>query len=365
MTKKQLLRAVSFFLAVLCMFTFLSDIFENKSNRASTYKTRTYFDLEKDTLDVAFLGTSGIDRYWLAAKAYEEQGIASFAFSTDGYPAWLMLPMVKDFVRRHDTLKLVVLDMRAFIGTYEGIKAESYEARARMLTEALPFFSLVRFDTVNRAMKVISENVEGKKRIDLSYIFTFIRHHSRWSEENFDVYKELEYKTSPYMGAFIHKKLSIRPSPKPVTAVVTDERMPLDPLCLEALYEMLDYCKSQNLEVLFLNTPHEQNSRDSKRLNTLCDILDKEGCNYVYCHLDEKIYDLHKDFYNPDHVNYYGAEKFSSRFIKYLKANYDLPDRRDDARYHQWEGTYSNVKQAIAKLEALNKAKLEKEAAKS
>ncbi|MBE6786439.1 MAG: hypothetical protein E7538_09470 [Ruminococcaceae bacterium] len=363
MTKKQLFRAVVFALVLLCMFTFLSDVFQNGSNRASTYKTRAYFELEEDTLDVAFLGTSGIDRYWLASKAYEEQGIASFAFATDGYPAWLMLPMVKDFARRHDTLKLVVLDMRAFTATYTGADAERYEVRARTFAEALPFFSLTRLDTISKTLEVISENVEGEDRFDLSYLFTFIKYHSRWSEDDFDPYAETEYKVSPYMGAFIHKKLSIRPSPKKVTTVVTEKRQAIDPVCLEALYELLDYFETQDFEVLFLNTPHEQNARDTRRLNTLCDILDEEGYNYVYCDLDESIYDLQNDFYNPDHVNYYGSEKFSERFISYLKQNYDLPDRRGDERYSQWEGTYDNVKTAIAKLEAAKKAKEEQAAA--
>ena len=357
MTKKQFVRVVGFLLVLLCMFTFLSDVFENKNNVSSTYKTNAYFELEKDTLDVALIGTSGIDRYWLAPKAYEEQGIASFPFVTDGYPVWLMLPVIKDFVRRHDTLKLVVVDMRAFAASYSGVKYSRYETRTRTLIEALPLFSRVKLDTVNKTLQVVSKEFEDKSRFDLSYYFTFIKHHSRWSEDDFDIYEEIENKTSPYMGAFINKKLSIRSSAEPLVPYASDERQSLDPLCLETLYELFDYAKEQNLELLFLNTPHAQSERNTKRFNTLCDILDKEGYNYVYYDLDGKIYNFATDFYNAEHANYYGAEKFSATFIEYLKENYDLPDRRGDERYYQWEGTYDKVKSAIASYEAAKNKK--------
>lgn len=361
MTKKKLVRAVAFFLVMMCMFTFLSDVFENGSNRLNTYMARTYYSVKKDTIDVAFLGTSGIDRYWIAPKAYEECGMASYAFGINGYPAWLMLPMIKEFTRKHDTLKLLVLDMRAFTASYAGADLNRFDIRARTLIDALPFFSIARFEAINKTLEIISENVEGEDRFDLSFFLSFIKYHSRWSEDEFDFYEEIGYEVSPYMGSFVHSKLSIRPSPKPVTTTVTDERMPLDPICLETLYEILDYLKTQDYEVLFLNTPHDQHARDTKRLNTMCDILDKEGYNYVYCDLDGNIYDLQKDFYNSDHVNYYGAEKFSTRLIKYITEHYDLPDRRGDERYSQWEGTYDKVKAAIAKLEAIKLQKLEAE----
>lgn len=365
MIKKQAFRAVGFLLVMLTMFCFLSDVFENGSNRTNTYKARTYFELEKDTLDVAFLGTSGIDRYWLAPKAYEERGIASYAFGINGYPAWLMLPMIKEFVKSHDTLKLLVLDMRAFTASYSGAGVSRYDTRARTTIDALPFFSAARLGCINKTLEVISENVEGESRFDLSYFFTFINYHSRWSEDDFDVYAETEYKTSPYMGAFIHKSLSIRPTSEPVTTTVTDERMELDPICLDTLYEILDYLEKQDFEVLFLNTPHDQHARDTKRLNTLCDILTEKGYNYLYCDLDGKMYDLQKDFYNSDHVNYYGSEKFTAWLMEYFEGRYEFPDRRGDERYSQWEGTYDNVKKTIAKWEAEKAAKAAKAAEKA
>lgn len=351
MTKKHIVRAVGFLLAVLTMFCFLSDIFENSSNRKNTVPIRTYYSLKPDTLDLALLGTSGIDRYWLASKAFEEHGIASYAVANNAFPSWLLLTMAKELERKHDDLKLLVVDIRPFTVNHIDGNPVKFENRARSLTEALPFFSIARFEAINKALRLRSETFEDKNRFDLSFFFTFIKHHSRWSEEGFDPYAETEYVLSPYMGAYIHKSSAIRPLAEPLKTFISDERMPLDPICLEDLYELLDYFDKQDFEVLFINTPHGQNERETERTNTVCDILAERGYKYLNLEPDSKIYDLQKDFYNTGHVNYYGAEKFTAYLTAYLLESYDLPDRRGDARYSRWEGTYAAIKKSIAKWE--------------
>ena len=363
MTKKQLVRVVSFVLVLICCFCFLSDVFQNGSNRRNTTPIRTYYNLERDTLDVVLLGTSGIDRYWLASKAYEEQGLGSYALAFNHFPAWLVKTMAKDVIKKHKDLKLLVIDMRPFTASYVGAKSNRFENRIRIVTEALPFFSTARFEAIDRSLKVFSENVEDVNRFDLSYFFNFIKHHSRWTEDDFDVYNEVEYATSEYMGAFIHKSYSLRGMDAPVTTFETDERYPLDGVCLEYLYELFDYLDEQEYEVLFLNTPHAQSETEAMRMNSLCDILDKEGYNYIRYELDSNLFDLQKDFYNPEHMNYYGSEKFTAVFEKYLADHYEFADRRGDERYYQWEGTYNNIKKTITKWEAKLAAKLAANAA--
>ena len=44
-----------------------------------------------------------------------------------------------------------------------------------------------------------------------------------------------------------------------------------------------------------------------------------------------------RDFQDSSHLNYNGADKFTRYLGKYLKENYDLPDRRNDPKYYSWE----------------------------
>lgn len=364
MTKKQFLRVVAFSLVLVCMFVFLCDLFENGESRLASPKIRTYYDLEDNTLDMAMVGTSGIDRYWLAPKAYDERGLASYALASDGVPSWLLLPLIKDITRKNEDLKLLVIDMRPFVGSYSGQELTKFDIRARYTIDSLPFFSLARFESINRVLELTSENFEDASRFDISYLVNFIRYHSRWSEDGFSINDELDASTSEYMGAFIQKSLSLRPMAKPAVAEPTDRREALDPICMENLYELFDYLSQQDYEVLFLKTPHGHKEYKTARFNELCDILDKEGYNYLNCDLDPEIYDAKNDFYNADHVNYYGSEKFTEWFTDYIYENYELPDHRGDDRYYQWEGVYDKIKETISHWEDLLRKREELKKAK-
>jgi hypothetical protein len=43
------------------------------------------------------------------------------------------------------------------------------------------------------------------------------------------------------------------------------------------------------------------------------------------------------DFYNVDHVNALGAEKYTTFLEQYLSENYDLPDHRGEPDFETWD----------------------------
>ena len=48
------------------------------------------------------------------------------------------------------------------------------------------------------------------------------------------------------------------------------------------------------------------------------------------------------DYYdNRAHTNALGAEKVTAYFGRWLRENYDLPDRRNDAAYASWDAAYA------------------------
>ncbi len=351
MKNAKLFRSVAFVLAVLVLLYVMCDLFEY-NNDHSSQRIETYQHLEKDTVDVVFTGTSGMDRYWIAPKAFEENGITAYCLSTEAMPTWLLKSMLIE-AEKNQSPKLVIFDMRSFMLSYD--KGEINDVRSRRVIDVLDFFSMSRFNAINRTLKVLSKWDDDTSRFDPSFFLSFIRYHSRWEEEGF-TFDELKDPESEYMGFFIHKELTVAPIDKVTKNYVTDERAPMDPLCEQQLYELLDYVEKKDYQVLFLDTPHNYNELEAKRMNTMCDILDEEGVDYLVCDIDEK-YDFVKDFYNDGHVNYYGAEKFTPWFAQYLLSNYDLPDRRNDEDCKQWYGAYDTIKNKVAELEKSAAAK--------
>ena len=356
MTKNQIIRTVAFLLVVSALLFTLCDLFEYENSYISE-RFETYDELPKNTVDAVFVGTSGIDRYWITPKAYEEHGITAYPLSSDGMPSWLIKVMLKEAVKGQSP-QLVMIDMRAFLTTYkEG--SHKFDAMSRRVIDGLDFFSLTRLEAINTTLELrMKTGDEEAERYDPSYFFTFIKYHSKWEEDSFS-FSEIEDNGSLSLGFLMHSGASIKRLGENAKTVRSQEKMALDPISEEVLYDLLDYLKKQDYQVLFLDTPRCHNATEAKRMNTLCDILESEGFAYLVCDVEDGQYDIANDFYNDGHVNYYGAEKFTAWFGEYLAKSYDFPDRRlDEKCTEDWTGVYDYIKDGIEIFEAA-KAKAE------
>ena len=348
MKNKKLVRSLVFVVLVFALLLTLCDLFEY-NNDHSSQRLQTYQDLKRNSVDAVILGTSGMDRFWIGAKAYEEYGISMYPITTEGMPSWVTLPMLKEAEKRQN-LKLVVMDMRSFVGDYPKDSLK-FDVQSRKAIDILDLFSMTRLEAIINTHKAIKQaEVEDAPAIDISYFLSFVRYHGMWEEEGFS-FDELKNPKSKYMGFYMHKDYTTSPMLDYTPTVETDERIPLDPVAQTWLDKFLSYIGKQDYEVLFLQTPSTRTKTEAGRLNTLSDYLEARGYTCMVLDIDESIYDLEADFYNDGHVNYYGAEKFTEFFAEYLKENYDLPDRRGDKKSAAWEGVYDVIKQQVTKFE--------------
>lgn len=356
MNKKQVLRTVIFFVAVFVILVLLCDLFEyqtsNMSRRYEKYKV-----LGDDTIDVVMVGTSGVDRYFINSKAYEEYGMTVYPLSTEGEPPWLVKNMLVEACK-YQQPKLIVLDIRPFTSTNYSNNITLTDVRCRRVIDMLDFFSLNRLDAINTTQKVMSSLDEDTGRFDPSYFFSFIRYHNMWSDDEF-TFDELKTERAGYMGFYIAKSVSIKQK-KRKASEYTDAFGELHPLSEQYLYEVLDYIKENNLNVLFIDTPTYVSEEQSAIRNTIEKIVTDAGYNYLSYNSrameTEYPFVLETDFYNSAHVNYYGAEKFTDYFAAFLNDHYDLPDHRGDkACEPDWKGIYDKVKKRIKTLEESKK----------
>ena len=132
--------------------------------------------------------------------------------------------------------------------------------------------------------------------------------------------------------------------------IKTDAERELDKTVEVALYDLLEYLKKQDYEVLFLDTPHYLTTDEYEKMNTVKAVLDEYGFTYKVYDAEDGTFNLFAEFYNDGHVNYFGAERFTELFAQYLKENYDFPDRREDSRCAVWYGAYDAIKEKTASL---------------
>ena len=352
MTKKQILRPVLFVGILMIVFWILCEIFEYQDlQRTSRY--RNYRNLTENTVDAVMVGTSGMDRYWIGPKGFEEYGFTLYPLSSDQQPSWLIKHVLEEAKRTQD-FQLAVIDMRPFTAGYpEG--TDKYETSSRRILDELTYFSLNRLDAVRTTLKVLNMQQPEKDHDALSYYLSFTKYHTRWEETSFRLNPDDE-KFDAYLGFFIRDTVSTAGMDYFEETIKTDVRGALNPASEIALYDLLEYLKKQDFEVLFLDTPHYLTQEESERMNTIRDVLDEYGFTYKTYDVEDGTFNLYSEFYNDGHVNYYGAEKFTELFAQYLKENYELPDRREDSTcVEEWSGAYDAIKE---RMETLSRYKL-------
>ena len=364
MTKKELLRSIAFVLVVCLLFIVLCEVFELSDVTYIPTRFKTFSNLNDDTVDAVWIGTSGVDRYWMAAKAYEEYGMTVYPLASDAMPTWLFTNVIDEIYAKQNP-ELIIIDARAFRQSNTNI--DTIDTRARRVLDAMDFFSVNRFKAAFKSMKILHRVDPERSRLDLSLPISFIKYHTMWADKDFSIEDNVNFTAaSEYMGFFVHKDLSIKAVDHKAVVYNNNYYKDLDPISEESLYELLDYAESKDINLLFVCTPEMMKKSEIGQMNTLFRILDEKGIPYINgCDTDSKgnfilTPDLSpsKDFYNENHVNFYGAEKFTAAIGAYLDEHYDFEDHRsDEAVKEHWDGVYGKIQAQIKAREEAAAAK--------
>ncbi|MBE6787800.1 MAG: hypothetical protein E7537_05575 [Ruminococcaceae bacterium] len=363
MTKKQIVRCVAFMLSALMLIILMCDLFEIENTKNFDQNMYTYRNMPEDTVDGIFFGTSGVDRYWIAPKAYEENGLAIYSLAYDAFPAWLYTNILDETLDKQNP-ELILFDIRAFYQS--NTRLTRVDVRARRYLDSLPFFSINRIKAAFETMKVIHEQDPSKPRFDASYLFSFIKYHSKWSDD-YSLSENLGSKEQKYGSYYLTDDRVIGCKPHDKVVYDANNYFPLDKVTEKALYDLIDYIKEHKLQVLFVDTPQFLGKYEVGRANTTYKILKENGMDYVHYYVDKSgdfAIDLDNttEFYDESHVNYYGAEKFTAALAKYIDEKYDMPDARERKNSSKfWDGKYDIIKERISEFEV---ALAEKEIAK-
>ena len=134
---------------------------------------------------------------------------------------------------------------------------------------------------------------------------------------------------------------------------MADEKGELDlnPKLQQQLMDLLDYCKEQKLHVLFVRAPHyvtEDTYDRVKRSNKMASIVREYGYSYYACEneavkigIDDK-----RDFYNVDHMNVYGALKFTDYLAEKIIKEEELKiDPLRAGLYADWDEVVTSTNQ--------------------
>lgn len=322
--KSKLLRAVKILSLVLAITLLLGLLQEFVLCHADHNRERLkgFYLEDEGSLDVVFLGASEVYSDYAPGYAYSRSGVTSYLFATQSNSILNYKSQLKNILSRQDP-DLIVIELNAAV--YGDEEEDVKEANLHNYADNVPLDG-VKWEWMFSKVK---EN-------RLEYLFPIIKFHSTWMDipdnmkyqktvlqdkmRGYNYLKGILNETAVYQSPEISFNSSLpelADSKKPLTA--TEEA---------GLRELLQYCRDEGLtNVVFARFPHIVVTRTFERFersNTVGDIVAEYGYDYINLERDIAMtgLDEEKDFYNLDHLNVYGQQKFTAFLTDYLSEHY-------------------------------------------
>jgi len=289
----------------------------------NSLRVEGFYQEDSGSLDAVFIGASDMYTSFMPGRAYEKYGFTSYLLASESITSDGVLTAVKEVVRTQNP-QLVVVEANAFL--YSDDQNDQNQAYIHKFFDNLPF-SLNKLD-------YIQKNVPVDDRWE--YIFPLIKYHSLWTEypERFYMMASdltLDMRGYNYLKGFrTTAQIYKSKTPSLNDKIVTEhDTLPLDPKLESQLMELLDYAKKNNINLVFVRAPHyvTKSTYDRvKRSNQMAHIVNEQGFSYYTFENDARdigIDDQH-DFYNAEHMNVYGALKFTDYVAERLVKAEDL-----------------------------------------
>lgn len=310
--KRTAKKAAVLLVAFLCLLVVSSVFFKSMAIRYPEFvqsRNKPWVNIRNEksnSMDVLVLGDSESYTTFSPLEIWEQDGIASFVCGQTGQEVEETYYMLKTAFRSQKP-KIVIFETNSMFqpqSAAEGIQ--------KMITQ-----------TAN-------------------YYFPVFLLHSMWQnwvmgpEEQQIYYKGFVVRDTvePYDGKEYMEK--------------TDRKEEMSKIVRFYMDRIIQMCKDEGCSVILYSAPSPNNYNYAKH-NTLTEYAKQNDLDYLDFNLmtDELGIDWEKDSLdNGDHLNVLGAEKLSRYFGSYLKAHYDLEDRREDPEYQSWDEGMSDYQDA-------------------
>ena len=178
-----------------------------------------------------------------------------------------------------------------------------------------------------------------------------LRYHDRWKTLTLRDFTQRPSYTALSPDRGYHLLLEAEPADTEGYMRPMEEWEPLSRQNRRNLQRIMELCQEHGAQLLLFSVPSPTNWT-VRRHNTIVDTGNELGVPYLDGNLLELGIDWQTDTYDAgDHLNYYGAAKVTDWLGAYLAEHYDLPDRRGDPAYDQWDEDYLDFQQRLSNRE--------------
>lgn len=338
MKQKRKFEILIMLFAFVFSYLTLTFIF-NRQLTSNETRIKNFYYEDENSLDMVMIGSSMVFTGYSAPLAWKEQGYTSYVLGVHSAPMGIMKSMIKEIKKRQNP-KVILIDFNAAM---YGDKPQRKEAALRYWIDNMEM-SQNKIDTIN-------ELVPEEERA--SYFFPFIKYHNNWSE----VFDSLEMTKLQLKSMIMKENLSVSGMNgttlkdnrrKFVNSEHNEKRKALSPVTNQDLQDLLKYLKDNSVEnVGFVIMPRYYDAKMLNQralLNEASDIVKSQGFKVYDFEREMEAIGLKKidDFYNADHLNFYGQRKMTEYFGRILKKDFDLKGMHNDKTISKWNQEYKS-----------------------
>ena len=293
-----------------------------------------FYKEPKNSIDVIYLGGSNSFMHFNPTLAYNEYGFTTAFLTTGSHPIVCLKYLIKE-AQKYQNPKLYVITLTEF--GYDINLMDESDGNLRRVTDSLKF-SKNKLELLNVALNYKKKFNESK----LDYYFSYFLYHNKWKNV-------FDGTANRYLGVF-YKGFWFNEDSLKTVNINSNTNNKIEELPKEnkeILDDLLNYIKSEKLNVLFVIPERNYHDYAIKRLNYVENYLKEKNFKVInFKNSKELGINYQTDFKDGAHFNINGVTKYTLYFSKYLKENYNLDDHRN---------IYIYITHGIKNMKDLNK----------
>jgi len=341
-------KVLAFIIIFVYIFIKVSYVLRPEQFPVGSNTIREYLKLSPNSIDVVYVGASRVNKFFTPMEAYKRYGLVSANCTGSGLPQQFT-KFVTQEVLKSQSPKLLLISLDIFSTTASLRDEDSY---IRYVTDSFPY-SFERLQAIRNGIP--------NKKSTLSYHFDIAKYHTNvgnlfnkncWRYAfGLDIGRYIYHDTDEVSGLngyfFVKMASSIE---YPYYDDISE--LPLLDSVNPYYLDLVKYVKGLDINIIFTISPHGRDELEHKRINYMRHIATENGIIFLNGNdfFDEIGLDSQIDFYDRNHTNIFGAVKYTEWLCSYLKNHYDIPDRRDDYRYADWNLAYETWEKKVIEI---------------
>ena len=306
------------------------------SDWPTTSTVHQFYEMEKDSVDVLFLGSSVMVNSMSPQEIYNTCGIRSYNLGSEQQSIFLSYYWFKEALR-FQSPKAVVVDLRFLFEVHPQETINTRETLTRKAIDPMQWSEVKR-----EAVKDICSIDPAQSQI--SYYLTNVRYHGRWTDFNMADFNEEEYVHSELKGYSPLAEYGGKTYNTFDFHGEIQEKREMHPVMLEYMNRMVDACKERGIRLILISLPGSPMGEATH--NACVAYAEEKGLDYYNMCTTELYNEIGATLPRENtvsHSNLWGSIKLSDYMGKLLSEKYGVPSVKDE-QYESTKGYYEQIK---------------------